>query len=148
VAIHPNQAVGGAVSVDLLVGSHHIKDKHLFIGGGVGYHGLFMGEAKYNFLPIQVALRVPFMESKHAPVFGAALGYGIALSKDYLGGIYAGIDFGYRCQLNPKTAIAVVGFAKLQQATISVTEIIDGEAFVNRSGRTFITPGVKMALYF
>ena len=33
---------GGAASVDLLVGSHHIKDRHLFIGGGLGYHGIFM----------------------------------------------------------------------------------------------------------
>ena len=148
VAINPNTAVGGAVSIDILVGSHHIGDRHLFIGGGLGYHGLFFGADKYNFLPIQVALRVPFIETKHAPVFGASIGYGIALSKDYLGGIYTGIDFGYRCQLNPKTAISVVAFAQMQQAKINAVEIIDGNEYINRTGRIFFTPGVKMALYF
>ena len=148
VAINPNEAAGGAVSADLLFGSHHIAGRHLFIGGGLGYHGLFLGAEKYNFLPIQVALRMPFMETRHAPVFGASLGYGIALSKDYLGGIYAGIDFGYRCQLNPKTAISVVGFAQLQQARITTVETIERSEFTNRTGRTFFTPGVKFVLYF
>ena len=91
---------------------------------------------------------MPFTETKHAPVFGAALGYGIALSKDYVGGIYAGIDFGYRCQLNPKTALSVVGFAQMQQAKINVTETIEEATFINRTGRVFFTPGVKLALYF
>ena len=148
VAVLPNDAAGGAVSADLLVGSHHIGDRHLFIGGGLGYHGLFLGGEKYNFLPIQIALRMPFIEAKHAPVFGAAIGYGIALSKNYLGGIYSGIDFGYRCQINPKTAISIVGFAQLQQAKIEATEIIEGTEFINRTGRVFFTPGLKLALYF
>ena len=147
-AIQPNEAVGGGASADLLVGSHHIGSRHLFIGAGFGYHGLFLGEDKYNFMPVQVALRIPFVETKHAPVFAASVGYGIALSKDYVGGIYAGIDFGYRYQLNPKTAISIVGFAQIQQAKINVAETIDDNTFVHQTGRTFFTPGVKMALYF
>ena len=31
-AVKPLESAGGAVSVDLLVGSHHIKDRHIFIG--------------------------------------------------------------------------------------------------------------------
>lgn len=148
VAVLPNDAAGGAFAADLLVGTHHIGSRHLFIGGGVGYHGLFFGAEKYNFLPVQVALRMPFYESQHAPVFGAAVGYGVALSKNYLGGIYAGIDFGYRYQLNPKTAISVVGFAQLQQAKIDAVEIIEETEYINRTGRVFFTPGIKVALYF
>lgn len=147
-AVIPNQAAGGIVSADLLVGSHHIGDRHLFIGGGLGYHGLFIAGEKYNFLPIQVALRMPFVETKHAPVFGASVGYGIALSKKYLGGIYANIDFGYRCQLNPKTAISVVFFTQFQQAKIAVTETIEDTEFTNYTGRNFVSPGIKLALYF
>jgi len=147
-AVIPNDAAGGAFGIDLLVGSHLIGGLHLFIGGGIGYHGLFLGGAKYNFLPIQVALRMPFVETRHAPLFGVSLGYGVALSKNYLGGIYAGIDFGYRYQVNPKTAISVVGFAQFQQATISTVETIEESEFINRTGRNFVTPGVKMAVYF
>lgn len=147
-AVNPGSAVGGAAGVDLLVGSHHIGDRHLFIGGGLGYHGLFMGSEKYNFLPIQVALRMPFMETKHAPVFGFAAGYGVALSKNYLGGMYAGVDLGYRCQLNPKSAVAVVAFAQFQQAEVKTTTVIDGNEFVSKNGRNLVSSGVKIALYF
>ena len=147
-AVIPSQAVGGGFSVDMLVGSHHIGDRHLFIGGGLGYHGLFIGEEKYNFLPIQVALRLPFMEQKHAPVFGVALGYGVGLSRDYLGGLYAGLDFGYRCQLNEKTAIALVLAAQFQQATIRVIEEVSGIPYANTVGRNFVSPSIKFALYF
>lgn len=147
-AVIPSEAAGGAVSADLLVGSHHIGDKHIFIGGGLGYHGLFLGQEKYNFLPVQVVLRMPMIETKHAPVFGFGLGYGIALSKDYLGGIYAGIDLGYRCQLNPKTAIALVAFASFQQAQMKVTTVIEDQKYTNKSGRNIVATGLKLALYF
>ena len=148
VAVLPSEAVGAAVSADLLVGSHHIGERHLFVGGGLGYHGVFMGENKYNFLPIQVAARIPVLESKHAPVFGLSAGYGIALSKDYLGGIYAGADFGYRCQLNPKTALALVLFAQFQQAKMQVATEIEGIPYTHFAGRSLVSSGIKMALYF
>ena len=144
----PNNAVGGAAIVNFLVGSHHIGQRHIFIGGGLGYHGLFIGAEKYNFLPVQVALRMPMTEHKHAPVFGVALGYGIALSGDYLGGLYAGLDLGYRCQINEKTAFAVLAFAQFQQATLKVTEMVDEVPFTNFVGRNLVTPGLKLALYF
>ena len=147
-AFVPNEVVGGAFSVDFLVGSHHIGERHLFVGGGLGYHGLFLGGEKYNFLPIQVALRMPLMEQKHAPFFGVALGYGIALSKTYLGGIYADLDFGYRYQINPKSALSLGLFAQFQQPNIPVTEIIDGAEYSHTVGRNLITSGLKFAFYF
>lgn len=146
-AVIPNEEVGAAMSADLLVGTHHIGDRHLFIGGGLGYHGMFLGAEKYNFLPIQVALRMPFVETKHAPVFGFAAGYGVALSKDYLGGIYAGVDLGYRCQLNPKTAISILAFAQFQQAKLSATTTIEGVDFTNSTGRNLVATGLKLAIY-
>ena len=144
----PNDATGGAAGVDLLIGSHHIGDRHIFIGGGLGYRGMFFADEKYNFLPIQVALRMPFIEAKHAPFFGIALGYGIALSKEYLGGLYAGIDFGYRYQINEKSALALTVFAQFQQAKIDVIEMTNDQEFVNTTYRNIITPGVKFAIYF
>jgi hypothetical protein len=147
-AVRPQEAFGGAFSVDLLAGTHHIKSRHLFVGGGLGYHGIFLGAEKYNFLPIQAAVRMPFTEQKHAPVFGVAVGYGIALSKTYLGGLYAGADFGYRCQLNPKTAISLVAFAQFQQATVPVTTTLDGIDYTTNKGRNLVVSGLKMALYF
>lgn len=144
----PNSAVGGGFSVDFLVGSHHIGQRHIFLGGGLGYHGMFIGAEKFNFLPIQVGLRLPLLEQKHAPVFGMTLGYGIALSKDYKGGIYAGLDFGYRCQINEKTALALVASAQFQQAKIAATEIIGESTFTNYTGRYLVSPELKLIFMF
>lgn len=147
-AVQPQEYAGGTFSIDLLVGSHHIGNRHLFVGGGLGYHGLFLNGEKLNFLPIQAAIRMPFTETKHAPVFGLGLGYGIALSKDFLGGLYASADFGYRCQINPKTAIAVVAYTQFQQAKIPVIQYVDGLPFEGKTGRNLVCAGVKLAFYF
>ena len=146
----PGIGSGASMSVDLIIGSHHIGSRHLLIGGGLGYHGMFMpGETKqYSFLPVQVALRMPLTENKHAPAFGVALGYGVALSKNYVGGLYTGLDFGYRCQVNKRTAIGAMFFARFQQAKLNVTETIEDVEFVNKTGRSFITYGAKFTLYF
>ena len=144
----PNGITGGAAGADLLVGSHHIGSRHLFIGGGLGYRGMFFPEDRYNFLPIQVALRMPFIEQKHAPFFGIALGYGIALSKDYLGGLYAGIDFGYRYQINEKSALALTAFVQFQQAKVHSVEVAGEAEFINYAYRHILLPGVKFAIYF
>lgn len=148
-AINGNE-IGGGFSVDLLVGSHHIGDRHVFIGGGVGYHGLFIGSGKYNFLPIQAAFRIPLLETNHAPVFGLSIGYGIALSKSYTGGIYASLDMGYRYQINPRTAFAILLYSHFQRASIEVGEQIEGDetTFMRKKGCNLITPGLKLAFYF
>ena len=109
---------------------------------------MFIGAEKYNFLPVQVALRLPLLEQKHAPVFGMALGYGIALSKTYKGGLYASIDFGYRYQINEKSALAVVASAQFQQAKIAAAEIVEGNTFTNYTGRYLVSPELKLVFMF
>lgn len=153
--IQPKDTLGGAISVGFMVGTHHIGERHIFVGGGLGYQGFFLAAEKYNFLPIQAAVRMPLLEQKHAPMFGIALGYGVALSKNYLGGLFAGLDFGYRCQLNPNSAIALTAFAQFQQARLKTTEyIITPEVpsqpipFTNTTGRSLISAGLKLSLYF
>ena len=91
---------------------------------------------------------MPFVEQKHAPVFGAALGYGVALSKEYQGGIYAGLDLGYRCQLNEKTAVAVLAYTQFQQAKVQTVTTIEGINYTNLTGCNLVAAGVKLALYF
>ncbi len=147
VAVLPKDTAGAAMSVDMLVGSYQIGDKHLFIGGGVGYHGFFLGDEKYNFMPIEVALRMPLIEQKHAPMFGMALGYGIALSKDYMGGIYAGMDVGYRYAINTKNALVVALYAQFQQARLLTTETVEGNIFSHVTGRNLVASGLKIAIY-
>lgn len=144
----PREKMGAFVSADFMVGSHHIGERHIFIGGGIGFHGMLMGANNYLFLPIQAALRMPILEQKHAPVFGASIGYGIAMSKSYIGGLYTGLDLGYRYQVNPKTAIGAVCFARFQQAKVEVVETAEGHDYTHKTGRNFISFGAKFTLYF
>lgn len=156
-AVVPSEKTGAQGAIDLLVGSHHIGDRHIFIGGGFGYHGLYLITPvtlteenvinQFNFLPVQAAVRVPLTEKKHAPVFGVSVGYGVALSKNYLGGIYTGLDFGYRCQLTPKTALGAVFYTQFQQATIQTSKIIEGNEFMSKTNRNIVTFGAKFTIY-
>lgn len=147
IACIPNDVMGGAFGIDMLVGSHKIGEKPIFVGAGVGYHGLIIAGQQYNFLPIQAALRLPLMDEKHAPVIGLALGYGVALSKDYMGGIYTGIDVGYRYRINDKTAMTLTLFATFQQAQVKVTQSIEDNLFTANMGRSLVVSGLKMAIY-
>lgn len=149
----PHQYTGGAFSADLLIGSHHIGDTRIFIGGGLGYHGYF-GTHSYSFLPLMVALRAPVIEGVHAPQFGASIGYGFSLTGNATHGLYAGVDVGYRYQKTKKSAIYAGLFASFQQTSLSVTENITDtstgvlSAYTYVAGANLIAYGAKFAVYF
>lgn len=158
-SVVPSEKFGAQGEINLLIGSHHIGNRHIFIGGGIGYHfaSYFItpitsstGDVinQFHFLPIQAAVRVPLLEQKHAPVFGMSLGYGVALAKTYVGGLYAGLDFGYRCQVNRKTAIGAVFYTQFQQAKIKTIETVEGTEYINNVGRNMVSFGAKFTLYF
>lgn len=155
VSMLPNDNKGGAhYNVDLLVGTHNLAGKKIFVGGGLGYHGEVIDKT-YNFLPIQAALRAPLMLSKHAPVVGVSLGYGVALSKQYKGGMYADLMVGYRYEINSNSAIAVSADVQFQQAVVTITEGVDGTmktdpdfAYTRKAGRSIVRTGLKMSFFF
>ncbi len=149
----PMQSSGGHIGGELMIGSRYIGKKAIFVGGGVSVHGMFAGGKSYTFLPLQLAVKVPFMEGKHAPYAGAALGYGFALNSGNKGGIYSGAEVGYRLAFNPRSTFLVSLAARFQQATISGVDTIkneDGTAseFINHAGRSFVTIGVNVGITF
>ena len=144
----PADTVGGHFGAALLVGSHDMLGKRIFLGGGVGYLGEFMGNRQYAFLPIQLAVRVPFLQQKHSPIAGVALGYGVALSKDYLGGLYAGANLGYCYRISNKSALYIAADVQFQQARIDIEETVDDTAFTNHTGRSFVHTGIRLGFFF
>lgn len=150
----PQDAAGGNVSVDVMVGTFDLAARHIFLGGGLGYRGVFLGGKTYSYIPVEVAVRVPFLAGVHAPYAGASLGYGFAAGKDYKGGLSAGLDVGYRYQSSAKSAIAVSLFASFQQTKMEVlvhvreADEITPSDFVDFSGRSLVLYGVKFAVYF
>lgn len=138
---------GGYEAVNLVIGSRQIGGKPITIGGTVGYLGCNLPGKTCHFIPICIALRAPLMEGKHQPLLGADLGYGIAASKAYLGGIHAGIDAGYRYYAN-RFAISVGLNVRFQQSTIPVIETIEDTNYTNKAGRNLVAVGVKIGLLF
>ncbi|MBQ9523252.1 MAG: hypothetical protein IJR74_05475 [Paludibacteraceae bacterium] len=146
----PHIVNGGCIGGDLLVGTYMLADRHIFVGGGIGWHSYF-GNGTYSFLPLQAVLRVPFIEGKHAPQIGVAVGCGFAVTKKASHGLYAGIDFGYRYQAKAKTALFVGIFLNFQQTNWDYTETLtaeDGQSaeFIVHSGSNLLGYGLKLAV--
>ena len=144
----PSDTIGGHFGANLLVGSHNMLGKRIFLGGGIGYIGEFMREQKYAFLPIQLAVRIPLLQQKHTPVVGVSLGYGVALSKNYLGGLYAEVNLGYCYQISNKSALYIAADVQFQQAKIDVRESIEDNVFTNHTGRSFVHTGIRLGFFF
>ena len=153
VAIIPQDKAGGHIGGEFMIGSRRIGEKSIFIGGGIGVNGLFLGGKSYTFLPLQVAVNVPFIEGKHSPFAGAAVGYGFGLNKSTGGGIYTAAQVGYRYSISARSALLVSLRVQFQQAEIEATEVITGDdgvetAYVGKAGRSFVTFGASIGITF
>lgn len=149
----PHQRCGGAITGNLLIGSRQIAGKEVVLGGWVGYHGCFfpageLAKQSLHFLPIALAFRMPLIANSHAPIVGATIGYGIGLSKNYTGGIYSGIDLGYRFSSANGSIILVAANVQFQQVRMTTTERVDGTNYTGKLGRNLVSPGVKVAFSF
>ena len=158
----------GNISANLLVGSHDLLNRGIFLGGSVGYLGALYTTTQtivttttpivkktttaYSFLPITLAARIPLLQDKHSPMIGMQLGYGIALSKDYQGGLNAGLNIGYCYRISERQRLYVAADCQFQQAFITTTEhITDNEGqkheYNHPAGRCFIQYGVRLGIY-
>lgn len=146
----PREQWGGYVDANFIIGSRRIKDKNILLGGAVGYLGGFFKETTYSFIPIQFVARVPLMNTQRAPQVNFSIGYGIAASKNYKGGLHAAVDVCYRYQMNEKSAVLLGVNVLFQQASIATSETIDGYTYTSSelSGRGFIGIGAKIGIVF
>ena len=152
-AFIPQEQSGGHIGGEFMIGSRYIGSRSIFIGGGLGVHGMFLGGKTYTFLPIQASVNVPIIEGKHAPFVGAALGYGFGLNRGTVGGIFTAAQVGYRYTINARSALLVSLRAQFQQATVEAIETIVGEdgtemAYIGKAGRSFVTFGASIGITF
>lgn len=158
---------GGSVSGSLFVGTHNLLGRHIFLGGGLGYLGAFYPDASqektqqaktqqtkskqtYSFLPLTLVMRVPLMQQKHAPMVGAQIGYGVALSKDYLGGLHAGLNIGYCYRISEQQSLYVAADVLLQQAYLTTNATITDEQYTynyqQRAGHCLLQYGLRVGI--
>ncbi len=140
---------GGYAAGELFVGSRQIRKKDIHVGGSVGYMGVFAGKQPYHFLPICVSARMALLPGKHSPLVGASIGYGVALSKLYLGGLHTCIDLAYRYQINARASVETGVNVRFQQATLPLTDTVESTEYTNpTAGRNMVAIGLKLGLNF
>lgn len=153
-AFIPHDAIGGGLDAMVYVGACNLFQKHIFIGGGIGYEGFFMSDnaesplTNTSFIPIQVRFSAPLMQTRHAPALGCSLGYGFSPKEIDKGGICASLDAGWRWQINEKMAMFAGINAAFQQGKTSVDETIEDKTYTSVVFRNFCKLGLKLAVQF
>lgn len=160
------RAAGMGYGGHLMIGTHNMLNKGIFLGGSIGYTGQSMhlaatenaqstttgyatnkDKVDYHFLPIALAARIPLLKAKHSPMIGMDLGYGVALSKEYIGGMYSGLNIGYKYCMNQKQSLYIAANCSFQQAFIQSTETIEGNTYSIKNGQCLIQYGLKVSVF-
>lgn len=145
----PREQWGGYANANFIIGTRRIMKKNILLGGSVGYEGMFFADKTYSFIPIQFAARIPIIDAVHAPQINFSLGYGIATSKNYKGGLHAAIDLCYRYQMNAKSAVLLGVNVLFQQARIdAIGQMGDNIYTETNAGRAFVGVGAKVGIVF
>lgn len=139
---------GGNAVLDIQIGTHQLMERHIFVGGGVGVHAMFVNGTSYAFVPVQAVASVPLTETHHAPVVGMAVGYGFAVAGAQKGGICTGVDVGWKYSISDRSALSVNVGVQWQQARIRTTEVIEGNDYTRTMGTNMLSIGVKVGFRF
>ncbi len=147
----PNHGWGGAMETHLRIGTRSILNQPIFLGGSVGYRGVFKPNNNYSWIPLQLAFQAPITllrSIEHQPLLGASVGYAFATNKNYKGGLCAGMDVGMLFRLNQRTAISLSLTAQWQQTYIQISEIINHTEYANFVGCSIVELGLKFGVQF
>ena len=146
----PYHGWGGAAQVDVMLGSHNLLNKQIFLGGSIGYHGVFVADQSYSWIPLQLAVQVPVLlpETRLCPTIGGNIGYAFATSDDWGSGMCAGVNLGGRYTINERSSMTFALKAQWLQTRIDVTENIQGIDYQNHIGVPQITLGASLGIQF
>ena len=146
---------GGFVNPMVFISTHHLQDRPIAIGGSIGYHGVFVGQNTYSWIPLQATLRYPIGVSlsdaatrRDRPMLGASIGYAIATNEECAGGICAAMEIGWWRSINPKSSLWLALTAQCLQTRLQVTEHINGNDYQNVRGCTLISLGITIGIQF
>lgn len=142
------EKAGGSASTMIGIGSFNLLNKHIFLGGAVGYCGYYLQGSSYNFIPIALRVTAPLIQKDSAPFAGASIGYGFQAKKGYNGGVYSSLDIGWMKRLTDKSALYISLNGTLQQGQIEVVETIGEQSYKAKQMRFFGFIGPRLSLVF
>ena len=147
-AFLPQESVGGFVGTDLKIGACNLMQRHIFLGGSVGYRAFIVDGKHIGFIPLQVCAEIPFLLYRNAPYIGMGVGYGIAVNKSYKGGLFVNLEIGWRHQINPNSALTIACYSEYQQGIFTTSETINEEIYTQQSYLGLSTIGLKLGIRF
>ncbi len=146
-----DKSIDGTITANMMLGASNLFEKHIFLGGSIGYNALIIDKVNYSLLPIQLYTAIPISNtysSMHAPFIGVGVGYGIALSKSYQGGLSAALDCGWRMQINLNSAFMLSARVDFQQLTAMWVDNTYSESFINKTTHTLCGVSLRTAILF
>ena len=147
----PYQNWGGIVDVGAMIGAPNLMDKHIFLGGSIGCRAVFGKKNTYLWVPAQLVCQMPLLfdvSSLHYPVVGFSIGYSFATNQEWGHGACAGVDVGWKYQINTNSSLFVALAAQWQQTQFSVEETINQIQYTNRIGCSIVGLGIKLNIQF
>ena len=149
VAACRDEKASGMFAADLQLGSRRIGDQPVFLGGSVGYTGMF-GHPVAHFIPLQavVSFPLPLHTARGAGAeTGISLGYGLATRKGY-SGLAGSVTAGYRFPLSGQTHLIAGACVRFQQTHRDHIETLDGNNYTHAVGQVIWLVGANLSLQF
>lgn len=147
----PDKGWGGILDANMAIGTHNLLNQQIFLGGAIGYRGVFAGEETYSWIPLQLVLQSPLAgktDTRHRPLIGTSIGYAIATNQQWGSGMCAGIDIGWWYKINDYSCFSLALTAQWQQTRIHITETINQIDYDNFVGCNIVMVGLKMGIQF
>ena len=144
VAFRDSQA-GWNAGGHLHFGAANVFDKRVFIGGGIGVDAFQVGGTRL-FIPLTASVILPLMQTDDAPFVGLNGGYGFAVRGAQRGGFAGGVQIGWLHRFESQMAVMLAITGKLQQATLNVSEQIDGLSYDYSARRLISQIGLQFSL--
>ena len=139
--------MGGHAGADVMVGTSNLFQRRIFLGGATGFHAYMIGGKVFSYIPIMLRAEVPLMTTRHAPMLGLGIGYGIGLQKTK-GGLCADMEFGWRYAYSRKGAFFMGIFADFQGTEMQLTETVGDTEYTSMVYRNLCGFGAKLAVFF
>ena len=144
---------GGFVQPMLFLGANMAQRHPIIIGGSMGYYGVITKDNTYSWIPIQATLRYPIVRKKTGsntvdgqPLISTSIGYAIATSQEWDGGICVGVDAGLQKRVNNKANFYIALTVRCLQTRMKTTEIIHENKFQNFKGCTLGSIGLCLGI--
>lgn len=136
--------------LSLSFGTRKVRNKDIFIGGGIGYFNAFLnnGTETLGFMPIFLRLKTNLNNKKTSPYLGLDAGYAFAFNSKQEGGQYSKFSFGINRKINFKTSLFFGLYANVLSFKANLVETNNLGVFNYYGNTSMINLGLNLGLQF